>query len=104
MKFVGVMLIIYGVIQAITILGIIIAWIPIWLGVLITSASNRMDAAYNAGDKYSFIEAQMKIGSYFTVFGVLLLIGLVLTVVFVAIALSTGFFTEYMLNIQNSTY
>ena len=40
LKFIGVMAIIYGVISAITIIGILIAWLPIWMGVLLFQAGN----------------------------------------------------------------
>ena len=102
MKFVGIMLIITGVFYAISIVGLLFAWVPIWLGILISGASSRMDAAYKSGDKYSFIEAQTKLGTYFTVFGVLMLIGLVLTILVFVVALSSGFLVEYISNIEQS--
>ncbi len=102
MKFIGVLLIIGGVFYALSIVGIIFAWIPIWLGILVTGAANKMDLAYKSGDKYSFIEAQKKIGLYFTIYGVLILIFLILTLVFLIVALSTGFLTEMISNIENS--
>ena len=35
MKFLGIVMVIAGIFTAITIVGIIIAWLPIWLGVLL---------------------------------------------------------------------
>ena len=102
MKFIGILLIVVGVFYALSIVGIIFAWIPIWLGILVTSASNKIDMAYKSGDKYSFIEAQKKVGLYFTVYGVLILIFLILTVIFFVVALSTGFLTHMIDNIENS--
>ena len=102
MKFIGILLIIGGVFYALSIVGIIFAWIPIWLGIMVTGAANKIGMAYNSGDKYSFIEAQKKIGLYFTIYGVLILIFLILTLVFLIVALSTGFLTEMISNIENS--
>ncbi len=102
MKFIGILLIVMGVMYALSIVGIIFAWIPIWLGILVTGAANKMDMAYRTGDKYSFIEAQKKVGLYFTIYGVLILIGLILTLLFFVIALSTGFLTQFIENIENS--
>jgi hypothetical protein len=102
MRLIGILLIITGVVYALSIVGIIFAWIPIWLGILVTGAANKMDMAYQTGDKYSFIEAQKKIGLYFTVYGVLTLIGLILFVLFFAVAFSTGFLTNFIENIENS--
>ena len=102
MKLIGILLIVVGVVYALSIVGIIFAWIPIWLGILVTGAANKMDMAYQTGDKYSFIEAQKKIGLYFTIYGVLTLIGIILTALFFVVALSTGFLTEFISNIENS--
>jgi len=102
MKFVGIMLIVTGVVYAISIIGLLLAWIPIWLGIILISAANRLEVAYTHSDKYSFIEAQTKVGSYFTIFGVLMLIGLVLTVVTLGIMVASGFLIEYMTNIEHS--
>ncbi len=100
MKFLGIMLILTGVFYGISIVGLLVAWIPIWQGILLISAANRLDASYHAGDKYSFLEAQTKIGSFFTISGVLMLIGMILTILFFAIAISSGFLVEYITNIE----
>jgi len=102
MKLIGILLIVVGVVYALSIVGIIFAWIPIWLGILVTGAANKIDLAHKSGDKYSFIEAQKKIGLYFTIYGVITLIGLILTLLFFVIALSTGFLADFISNIQNS--
>jgi hypothetical protein len=102
MKFIGILLIVMGVTYALSIVGIIFAWIPIWLGILVTGAANKIDTAYRTGDKYSFIEAQKKVGLYFTIYGVLILIGLILILLFFVIALSTGFLAQFIENIENS--
>ncbi|NIW79677.1 MAG: hypothetical protein GWN16_09545, partial [Calditrichae bacterium] len=41
LKFLGIVSIISGAVVAITIVGIIIAWLPIWLGVLLFQAGDR---------------------------------------------------------------
>ena len=102
MKFIGILLIVVGVLYALSIVGLIFAWVPIWLGILVTGAANKMDMAFQSGDKYSFIEAQKKIGLYFTIYGVLILIGLMLILLFLVVALSTGFLTQFIDNIENS--
>lgn len=102
MKFIGILLIVVGVLYALTIVGLIFAWIPIWLGILVTGAANKVNMAYQSGDKYSFIEAQKKVGLYFTIYGVITLIGMVLTLLFFAVALSTGFLADFISNIENS--
>ena len=42
MKFLGVLMIIYGVLIAFTIVGIIICWLPIWIGVLLFQSASAV--------------------------------------------------------------
>jgi hypothetical protein len=93
-KLVGVLLLIYGIFAAMTLVGIIIAWLPIWLGILLIQASNRIADAQLSGDKMAMIKAQSSLGTYFTIYGVLILLGIIFMVVFFIVALSTGFLTS----------
>ncbi len=94
MKFLGVVLIVYGVLIALSIVGILIAWLPIWLGVLLVKSSNNARTAYLQGDKYAFIASLRNIGSYFTIYGVITLIGFIFSVVAIIILIATGAFIE----------
>jgi len=76
LKFIGIALIISGVISALTLIGIIFAWIPIWMGVTLFSASNKIEMAYHTGDKFLLMEAISKLKTYFTIQGILLILGL----------------------------
>lgn len=78
MQIVGVLLIIYGVLTAITIVGIIFAWLPIWMGVLLFQAAGAAGQAQSGGDPAVLERALGKIKVYFIIMGVLTLIGLVL--------------------------
>lgn len=78
MKLVGVMMIIYGVLTALTIIGIIFAWLPIWMGVLLFQSAGAVDRAYNADDAGALAESLSKLKTYFTIMGVLTLIGLIM--------------------------
>lgn len=44
MRFLGIISIVYGVLSCITIVGIVVGWIPIWLGVLLLSSADRLAA------------------------------------------------------------
>jgi hypothetical protein len=77
MKFVGIMSIIQGVFTALTIVGILIAWLPIWLGVLIMQAADAIERAQRSGDALAMKEALGKIKTYFVIQGVLYLVGMV---------------------------
>jgi len=75
-----------GVLYALTIIGLVIAWLPIWIGVLLWQAAKRVEEAEATGSEEAATEALGKLGTLFTIYGVLTLIGLILTALwFVAI-------------------
>ena len=80
--------------------GILYAWVPIWLGVLINGAANKMDMAYHTGNKQAFIEAQQKLNTFFVINSVIILITIVLTVLFF-VAFFAGAFSGYMDMLHN---
>jgi hypothetical protein len=90
MKFLGVLMIIYGVILAITIVGLIICWLPIWIGIILFRAATAAEMAHVSGSKQEFYTALSKLKTYFTIYGVLALVGIVVTI----IALITGVFAS----------
>lgn len=79
-KFVGIINIISGVLTALTIVGILWAWIPIWMGVLLVQSSSAIERAQMAGDESALRMALDKLRVYFIIQGVMLIIGLVLMV------------------------
>ena len=50
MKFIGIMTIIGGCFQALTIFGLVIAWLPIWMGVVLTKAGSKAGEYADKGD------------------------------------------------------
>lgn len=83
MKLLGVVMMIQGVLSAITIFGIVICWLPIWLGVLLFKAAGAIEGAQLTGNKQMFMESMAKLKTYFVINGVLMLIA----VVFVGLSL-----------------
>ncbi len=77
LKLLGVLSIVYGVASALTIVGIIIAWLPIWMGVLLFQSAGAIDIAFNSEDEVSLMKAMGKLKTYFTIMGILALFGLV---------------------------
>jgi len=77
-RFLGVM----SIVQAVVLLamsmgfGIIYAWLPIWIGIILFQAAGAMEAAYKTQDKYQLIAANSKIKLYFIIQGVTTLIGI----------------------------
>ena len=82
MKLVGVLSIIYGILVAFSIIGIVIAWLPIWMGVLLFQAASRAEEAYVSGDLGTIVDSLGKIRLYFTITGIVTLIGLLFALVF----------------------
>jgi len=77
MKLVGVLMIVYGVFAALSIVGLLIAWLPIWTGVLLFQTANAAEEAQLTGDEEPMLRALGKLRVYFTIVGVLTLISLI---------------------------
>ena len=73
-------MIIYGGLTALTIIGIIFAWLPIWLGLLLYQAASSAELARTSGEVEALTESVNKLRLYFTIMGIVMLIGVVLIV------------------------
>jgi hypothetical protein len=81
LKLLGVVSIGGGVLYALTIVGIILAWLPIWIGILLWQSAKAIEDAHETGDAARFVESQAKLRTFFTIYGVATLIGLILSIV-----------------------
>jgi len=90
LKFLGVLLIIYGIITIITIVGAVVGWIPLWLGIVLNKAAKSVDSAYVTGNAETLRETLAKLKTFFTVYGVLALIGLIFMIIWAIVMLATG--------------
>lgn len=99
MKLLGILNIIGGVLLAITLVGIIIAWLPIWMGVILYQAGSASEQAYFNGDKYSLVKSLNQLKLYFTINGILALIGIITWVIMMIVFMVGGLaFGEYFDN------
>jgi hypothetical protein len=80
MKLVGVMSILGGALQVLTIVGIIIAWLPIWTGVLLFQSANAVEEARQSGNPYAMHKSLLKLRTYFIIMGILTLIGIIVMI------------------------
>lgn len=87
LKFLGILNIIGGVAQALSIVGILVAWIPIWMGILLYQAGSNIDSAGQFGDKFSFLRSVGSLKTYFILQGVLTLIILVISLLSICLAI-----------------
>lgn len=78
MKLLGVMMIISGGLQVLSIIGLLWAWVPIWLGVLLFQAAGAAAEASASGDVAAAARATDKLRLFFMIQGILMLIALVI--------------------------
>ncbi len=87
LKFLGVLMIAYGVITALTIIGILFAWLPIWQGVLLYQAASLAEQSSVSGEPALLTASLGKLKVYFMIMGVLTLIGICMMVLFLSLGL-----------------
>jgi hypothetical protein len=92
LKFIGVVAIVYGGLIALTIIGIVIAWLPIWMGITLFSAGKKANEAQYANNPMYLVEMMRKLKTFFIVQGVLLIIGLA-GIIIAIITLGVGLFS-----------
>ena len=80
LQFLGVLSIIGGVGQALSLVGILWAWLPIWMGVLLFQAGSNIESATQLGDKFAFLRSMGNLKTYFVIQGILTLISILLVV------------------------
>lgn len=93
LKFIGIFFIIYGALMAITIVGILIAWLPIWMGILLYSAGKKANDAQYTNNPIYLVEMMKKFKTFFIIQGVLMILGIV-ALIFVFVVVGVGFFTS----------
>ena len=74
MKLMAVMLFLSAISAVLTLWGVLIAWLPIWLGVLLWQAANKAEDAQLTGRAGSLAESLGKMKLFFTIYGVLLVL------------------------------
>ncbi len=77
MKLLAVMMYIVGGLYVLSIWGILIAWAPIWLGVIVWRAAVKADAARASGRKEDLNGALDGVRFYYKLMGILSIVGLV---------------------------
>jgi hypothetical protein len=93
LKLLGIVSIIQGIITVFTIIGILIAWLPIWIGVLLYKCASTVEHAYLTGDKVTYMESLGKLKTYFIIQGIMTLIGIIIAVIALSMGLLGAFFS-----------
>lgn len=74
MKILGVFFIVYGVIVCLTLIGLVIGWLPIWIGVLLFSSAKRLDVLKEYDSPEHAIESIEKISLFFKISAIVTLV------------------------------
>ena len=90
-KFGAVLCIIVGVANCLTIFGLIIGWLPIWVGVILLKAANSATTAQVTGYREELEESLDRLSFFFKLLGILLLIYLLFVAGLAAFAALGGF-------------
>lgn len=77
LKFLGIVQIVAGILQAVSIVGIIWAWLPIWMGIILNSAGNKAQEFAENGDPQALADFTGKLKLYFIINGVMMIVSLV---------------------------
>ena len=85
LKLLGILSIIGGVFQVLTLVGVVSGALSIWMGTLLNQAGSSIESAATIGDKYSFLNSMNGLKSYFTIQGVLTVISLVVGVLTICV-------------------
>ncbi len=78
LKFLGIMMIIFGVLMCLTCYGLLLGWLPIWLGVLLLQSGNLVTLASANAARNELVPMMQKLRSFFMIQGILVLISVVL--------------------------
>ncbi len=88
MKLIGVLLIVQGALVALSIIGLVIAWLPIWLGVLMMRSAKSAEAAYLDGGEAEAIESLASLKTIFTIYGVASIVGIGFMILYFALIIA----------------
>jgi hypothetical protein len=85
MKLLAVTMYIVGGLYAISIVGLVVAWLPIWMGYLLWKSATAAEAANVTGNENDAIESLGRLKTLFTIQGVLVVISIGFTLLWMTI-------------------
>ena len=80
LKFLGIIAIVSGVVLALTFIGIVFAWLPIWLGVLLFQAGDKAHSAQYSEGLSAVVEMMNKLRAYFVIYAVVIIVWLAFSI------------------------
>jgi len=77
LKMMGIFSILNGALMALSVFGIIVAWLPIWLGIASLKAAKASEVAHLQGDPAALLETNHRLKTAITIMGVIQLLMLI---------------------------
>lgn len=96
LKLLSVAVIALGVLTALTIVGLVIAWLYIWVGVLLWQAAERAGQAQATRDPAQLEQYLRKLRTLIVIAGVVLIVNLAAAMLFISLALALGWMASLM--------
>ena len=94
--FAGIMFVIQGAFFVLSIWGIIIAWLPIWLGVILITVSSKVRDAFETDNEEAAQTSLEKLGFYFKLQGIFIIVFIIgAFVIGILAAIAIPFLIEY---------
>lgn len=87
LKFFGILSIIGGVLYCLTIVGAVVGWIPIWIGVLLLKTAGGLESGFASGRTRDIREGFDKLRLAFKIYGILTIIGFGLMVLYFVVVI-----------------
>ncbi len=87
MKFLGILSILAGGSQVLSLVGILWGWLPLWMGILLYQAATAAETARLTGDQYALASALKNVKTYFVINGILTLLGMLMTCIMLCLLL-----------------
>jgi hypothetical protein len=81
-----------GVMYCLTLVGIIVAWLPIWMGLSLTKAAKAANNLRSTGDPDEVVTYLQGVKVYFMITGFGMLLGFVVSIAMLLFLLATGGF------------
>ena len=81
--FLGVMFIIYGAFQCLSIIGAVIGWIPIWIGIKLNRTADLITQSRESSNDSIAMAATEELGSALKILGIFCLVSLIVIVLMI---------------------
>lgn len=99
LKFLGIVNIIGGVLQCITIVGAVVGWVPLVIGIYLNDAASKLEDIYHGRGPYTPADVMNSVALVIKVLGILTLIGLVIPCALLALLLFIGIIAGVAANV-----